>query len=74
MVEGNGRHGRGAARPANLVVQPACDKRSVTNDDDCDDGAECEARDGAICRAMAVRKLASRTPFKKNKRSGSGGG
>ena len=48
MVEGDGGRGRKAARPANYDVEPACDGRSATNDDDCDDCAECSARNAAI--------------------------
>ena len=72
--EGNGRWARGAARPANSAVEPACDERSATNDDDCDDGAECGARDAAICREMGVREVASRAPPEEKRCRGSGGG
>ena len=71
--EGDGRRERGAARPANPTVEPACDGRSATNDDDCDAGAECGAREAAICRAMAVSE-ASRASPDANKRTASGGG
>ena len=74
MGEGDGRRGRGAARPVNSAVEPACDGRSATKDEDCDAGAECGARDAAICRAMAVREVASRAPSDENKFRGSGGG
>ena len=46
--------------PANSDVEPACDARSATNDELCDVGAECGARDAAICHATAVKEGASR--------------
>ena len=64
MGDGDGRREREAARPANSAVEPAFDGRSATNDDDCDAGGECGARDAAICRAMAVRNSASRASLK----------
>ena len=72
--EGDWRWARGGARPANSAVEPACDGRSATNDEDCDAGAECGTRDAAICRAMAVREKASRASPDANKRRASGGG
>ena len=74
MGEGDGLRGRGAARPANSDVEPACDGRSATNDELCDPGAECGTRGAAICRAMAVREMASRAPPDEKKCRGSGGG
>ena len=73
MGEGDGRRERGAARPANSDVEPACDGRSATNDEFCDAGSECGARDAAICRAMAVREMASRAPPDEKRCRGSGG-
>ena len=72
--EGYGRRERGAARPANSAVEPVCYRRSATNNEDCDAGAECGARDAAICRAMAVREGTSCIHPDENKRRGSGGG
>ena len=74
MGEGDGWRERGAARPANTDVEPACDARSATNDKLCDAGAECGARDAAICRATAVREGASRAPPEEKRCRGSGGG
>ena len=54
MGDGDGRRDREGARPANSPVEPACNGRRATNDEDCDAGAECGAPDAAICRAMAV--------------------
>ena len=62
---------RGAARLANSAVEPVCDGRSATNDEDCDAGAECGARDAEICRAMAVREKASCASPDTNKRRAS---
>ena len=72
--EGDGWRGRGAARPANFDVEPACDARSATNDELYDAGAECGARDAAICLAMAVREGGSRAPPYEKRCRGSGGG
>ena len=72
--EGDGRRERGAARPANSDVEPACDARSAANDEDCEVGAGDVVRAAAICRAMAVREEASRAPFEEKRCRGSGGG
>ena len=74
MGDGDGRRERDAARPANSDVEPPCDGRIATNDEDCDAGAECGARDAAIRRAMDVREGTSRIPPDENKRRASGGG
>ena len=74
MGDGDGRRESGAARPANSDVEPACDGRSATNDELWDAGADCGARDAAICRAMAVREMASRVPPDEKRCRGSGGG
>ena len=74
MGEGDGRRERGAARPANSAVEPACDGRSATNDELCDAGAECGAPDAAICRATAVREGASLAPPEEKRCWGSGVG
>ena len=72
--EGDGRRDLGVARPAETTVDPACDVRSATNEeDDCDAGAECGARDASICRATAVREGASRAPPEEKRCRGSGG-
>ena len=73
MGDGDGRLERDAARPANSAVEPACNGRSAKNDD-CDAGAECGARDAAICRAAAVSANTSRASLEENKRRASGGG
>ena len=74
MGEGDGLRERGAARPANSDVEPACDARSATNDEDYEVGAGGVVRVAAIYRAMAVREGASRAPPKEKRRRGSGGG
>ena len=66
---------RRSARSAMPVVEPAFDGRRATNEeDDCDAGAECGARNAAICRATAVREKASRASPEENRCRGSGGG
>ena len=55
-------------------MEPACDARSATNDEDCKVGADRVVRAEVICRATAARKVASRTPLEENKRKASGGG
>ena len=74
MGDGDGRRERDAARPANSAVEPACDGRSATNDEDCDAGAECGARDAVISHATAVSEKASRASPDANKRRASGCG
>ena len=74
MGEGDARRDRGAARVATSAAKPACEGRSATNDEDCDAGAECGARDAAICRATAVSEKASLASPDANKRSASGSG
>ena len=56
MGEGDARRDREAARVATSTAGPAFEGRSATKDEDCDAGAECGARDAAICLAMAVRE------------------
>ena len=74
MGEGDARRDRGAARVATSTAEPACEGRSATKDEDYDAGAECRAQDAAICRAMAVREMASRAPPDEKRCRGSGGG
>ena len=62
-----------AARPAKSAVEPACDGRRETNNEDCDAGSECGARYTAIFRAMAVSEKASRASHDVNKRRASRG-
>ena len=63
MGEGDGRSERGAPRPADSVVEPTCDGRSATKDEDCEVGAGGVVREAAICRAIAVREVESRAPL-----------
>ena len=74
MGDGDARRDRAAARMATSAAEPACEGRRATKDDDCDAGAECGALNAAICRAMAVREMASRAPFDEKKCRDSGKG
>ena len=74
MGKGDGQRERGAAQPAKSALEPVCDGRRATNNDDCDAGAECGAREAAICRAMTVSEKASRASPDANKRRALGGG
>ena len=55
-------------------MEPACDGRSATNDEDCEVGADGLVRAEVICRATAAREVVSRAPLEENKRKASGGG